>query len=90
MRRTGLPEGHVCQSQETGAQVGGSFSAKVRGRLCLCLQVPVLRRFLYGQYRHFCGDGVNRCWLKAFQCLVGELLIKLSNGVRVCHESGMM
>lgn len=28
VRRTGLPEGHVCQSQETGAKVRVRFSAK--------------------------------------------------------------
>lgn len=41
MRRSRLPEGHVCQSQETGAEVGGSFSAKVRlffPCVCVCLE----------------------------------------------------
>ncbi len=44
------------------------------------------RRFL----RCLCQQPLAECQLKDFQCLVGELLIKLSNRSRECHESGVM
>ena len=88
----------MCQSQETGAQVGGGFRAEaVRGRLVLLFRgrVATVREisaptggqtFLW----RWCQQLLAVCQLKAFRCLVGELLIKLSNRVRECRESGVM
>lgn len=86
----------MCQSQETGAQVGGSLSAEARRRLVFVFarHVTVVKEISAWTGRIFlwrwCQQLLAECQLKAFQCLVGELLIKLSNRARECHESGVM
>lgn len=81
----------MCQSQETGAQVGGGFGATDwKGRVVLCLQDTsmLFSRSLQTLLRRWCEHLLDVCQLKGFERMGGELLIKLSNKARECHESG--
>lgn len=91
VRRSGLPEGHVCQPQETGAQVRWRFGRDgSEGRVVLCVQETSMQfsRSLQTLLRRWCEHLLDVCQLKGFEHMGGELLIKLSNKARECHESG--